>query len=83
MESRMERYDEVDINDYQRSKKNATLYKEIYGNYSDLEDLTIPENNNEIEGTTFCGFELKNENGESLMTVYVSDTKDFYHYINL
>lgn len=49
MESRMERYDEVDINDYQRSKKNATLYKEIYGNYSDLEDLPIPENTNEIE----------------------------------
>lgn len=49
MESRMERYDEVDINDYQRSKKNATLYKEIYGNYSDLEDLSIPENTNEIE----------------------------------
>lgn len=45
----MERYDEVDINDYQRSKKNATLYKEIYGNYSDLEDLPIPENTNEIE----------------------------------
>lgn len=49
MESRMERYDEVDINDYQRSKKNAILYKEIYGNYSDLEDLPIPENTNEIE----------------------------------
>ena len=49
MESRMERYDGVDINDYQRSKKNATLYKEIYGNYSDLEDLPIPENTNEIE----------------------------------
>lgn len=49
MESRMERYDEVDINDYQRSKKNATLYKEIYGNYSDLEDLPMPENTNEIE----------------------------------
>lgn len=43
----------------------------------------LDENNNEIEGTTFCGFELKNENGESLMTVYVSDAKDFYYYINL
>lgn len=49
MESRMERYEEVDINDFQRSKKNATLYKEIYGNYSPLEDLPIPDNASEIE----------------------------------
>lgn len=49
MESRMERYEEVDIDNFQRSKKNATLYKEIYGNYSPLEDLPIPDNASEIE----------------------------------
>lgn len=49
MESRMEKYHEIDIEEFQRSKKNADLYKEVYGNYSDLEDLPIPENTNEID----------------------------------
>lgn len=49
MESRMEKYQEVDIEEFQRSKKNANLYKEIYGNYSDFEDLPISENTNEID----------------------------------
>jgi len=49
MESRMEKYHEIDIEEFQRSKKNADLYKEVYGNYSDFEDLPIPENTNEID----------------------------------
>jgi len=49
MESRMEKYHEVDIEEFQRSKKNAKLYKEVYGNYGDFEDLPIPENTNEID----------------------------------
>jgi len=53
MDSRMERYEEVDIDNYQRSKKNAGLYKEIYGNYADFEDLPISENTNEIDIENF------------------------------
>jgi len=48
MESRMGKYHDVDIEEFQRSKKNAKLYKEVYGNYDDLEDLPITENINEI-----------------------------------
>ena len=46
MESRMEKYNEINIEKFQRSKKNANLYKEVYGNYGDFEDLPIPENTN-------------------------------------
>ena len=53
MDSRMERYEEIDIDNYQRSKKNAGLYKEVYGNYADFEDLPIPENTNEIDIENF------------------------------
>lgn len=49
MESRMEKYNEINIEKFQRSKKNANLYKEVYGNYGDFEDLPIPENTNEID----------------------------------
>lgn len=49
MESRMEKYHEIDIEEFQRSKKNASLYKEVYGNYGDFEDLPIPDNTNEID----------------------------------
>ena len=49
MESRMEKYHDVDITEFQRSKKNADLYKEVYGNYGDFENLPIPENTNEID----------------------------------
>jgi len=49
MESRMEKYHDIDLEEFQRSKKNANLYKEVYGNYSDFEDLPIPENTNEID----------------------------------
>lgn len=49
MESRMEKYQELDINEFQRSKKNANLYKEVYGNYGELEDLPVANNVNEID----------------------------------
>ena len=49
MESRMEKYHEIDIEQFQRSKRNAQLYKKVYGDYSDFEDLPIPENTNEID----------------------------------
>lgn len=49
MESRMEKYHEIDIEEFQRSKKNTNLYKEVYGNYDAFENLPIPENTNEID----------------------------------
>lgn len=49
MESRMEKYHDVDIDDFQRSKKNADLYKKVYGNYDDFENLPIPDNINGVE----------------------------------
>jgi len=49
MKNRVDKYLEFDINEFQRSKKNANLYKEIYGNYNDFTDVPIPENTNEID----------------------------------
>ena len=48
MKSRMERYNELDIEDYQRTKKNATLYEEVYGDYDNFENLPLEDNINEI-----------------------------------
>lgn len=49
MDSRMDKYNNTDIENFSRSKKNAFLYKEIYGNYSELENLPIDEHSNEME----------------------------------
>lgn len=49
MDSRMNRYNNTDIENFSRSKKNASLYKEIYGNYGELENLPIDEHSNERE----------------------------------
>ncbi len=49
MESRMERYEEINIDNCKRSVKNADLYRQVYGGYADFEDLPIPENTNEID----------------------------------
>lgn len=53
METRMDKYQDIDIDEFQRSKKNANLYKEVYGNYGDFEDLPISENVNEIDIENF------------------------------
>ena len=42
MESRMDKYYKSDISDCSRSKRNSKLYKDIYGDYSNLERLPIP-----------------------------------------
>ena len=48
MESRMEKFYRKDLSDYSRSKKNADLYKEVYGNYSNIEHLPVSDNSSEI-----------------------------------
>ncbi len=48
MESRMEKFYRKDLSDYSRSKKNADLYKEVYGNYSNMEHLPVSDNSSEI-----------------------------------
>lgn len=49
MESRMEKYYKEDLSTFERSKKNEKLYKEVYKEISDLENLPIPDNSNEID----------------------------------
>ena len=50
MESRMDKYYREEVNpNMQRSSKNAKLYKEVYSNYDNLENLPIPDNTNEID----------------------------------
>ena len=49
MESRMDRYYKDDLNLYKRSKKNEELYKDISKEISELENLPIPDNSNEID----------------------------------
>ena len=48
MESRMEKFYRKDLSDYSRSKKNVDLYKEVYGNYSNMEHLPVSDNSSEI-----------------------------------
>lgn len=48
MESRMEKFYRKDLSDYSRSKKNANLYKEVYGSYGNMEHLPVSENSSEI-----------------------------------
>lgn len=49
MESRMEKYYKEDIGTFERSKKNQKLYKEVSREISDLENLPVPDNSNEID----------------------------------
>lgn len=48
MESRMDKYYNNNSNYLERSKRNAKLYKDVY-NMSDLDNLPIPDNSNEID----------------------------------
>ena len=48
MNSRMEKYyNEMPMT--RRTSRNKELYKEVYGNYSSLENLPIADNTNEID----------------------------------
>ena len=49
MESRMEKYYKEDLSTFESSKKNAALYKEVSEKISDLDNLPIPDNSNEID----------------------------------
>lgn len=49
MESRMEKYYEKDLSSFERTKKNQELYKDVSKEISDLENLPIPDNSNEID----------------------------------
>ncbi len=49
MESRMEKYYEDDLSNFTRSKRNEDLYKNVYKEISDLENLPVPDNSNEID----------------------------------
>ena len=49
MESRMEKYYIKDMSNFERTKKNCGLYKDISKEISDLENLPIPDNSNEID----------------------------------
>lgn len=49
MESRMEKYYKEDTSVFERSRKNQKLYKEVSREISDLENLPVPDNSNEID----------------------------------
>lgn len=49
MESRMDKYYEDDLSNFKRIKRNEELYKNVYKEISDLENLPIPDNSNEID----------------------------------
>ena len=52
MESRMKKYYTEDLKeDAQRTKKNAPLYRQIYGAYDEFENLKLPVSDNEIDIT--------------------------------
>ena len=49
MKSRMEKYYKQDLSEFQRIKKNSNLYKNIYGEYDDFNDLPISDNFVELD----------------------------------
>ena len=49
MESRMEKYYKENPEYYKRSKRNESLYKDVYKDMNSLENLPIPDNSNEID----------------------------------
>ena len=49
MESRMEKYYKDDLSTFERTKKNEKLYKDVSSQISDLDNLPIPDNANEID----------------------------------
>jgi len=49
MESRMDKYYKEDLSTFERSKRNRDLYKEVSDSISDLENLPVPDNSNEID----------------------------------
>ena len=52
MESRMKKYYTEELKeDSQRTKKNAPLYRQIYGAYDEFENLKLPVSDNEIDIT--------------------------------
>ena len=52
MESRMKKYYTEELKeDAQRTKKNAHLYRQIYGAYDEFENLKLPVSDNEIDIT--------------------------------
>ena len=49
MESRMEKYYKEDLSEFNRIKKNEKLYRDISSEISELDNLPIPDNSNEID----------------------------------
>lgn len=49
MESRMEKYYKEDMSTFERSKKNEALYRELTKEISEMDNLPIPDNSNEID----------------------------------
>ncbi|UKI26290.1 MAG: hypothetical protein L6V91_05580 [Bacilli bacterium] len=49
MESRMEKYYKDNPEYYKRSKRNESLYKDVYKDINNLDNLPIPDNSNEID----------------------------------
>lgn len=49
MESRMEKYYKEDLSNFNRTKKNEQLYRDISSEISELDNLPIPDNSNEID----------------------------------
>lgn len=43
----------------------------------------LDENDNEIQNSTMCGFDIKDETGNSLLTVFLSHANELKNYINL
>lgn len=51
MKSRMEKYYKQDLSEFQRVKKNSDLYKDIYGELDDFNDLPVSDNFVELDIT--------------------------------
>lgn len=49
MESRMEKYYKEDLSGFNRTKRNEKLYRDISSEMSELDNLPIPDNSNEID----------------------------------
>lgn len=45
--------------------------------------IELDSENNEIEGSEFCGFDVLDEEGHSITTIYVQELEQFRHFLRL
>lgn len=72
-------YNRMIINGREHVQEQKTIFQmEYVGDGCELDS-----DGNEIEDTCFCGFDIKDTDGYSLTTVFVTCLEDIRYYVNI